>query len=63
MFCRPTPLDAVVFGHLFAIVTTILPNNCLMAVIKDYDNLQDFLRRVNETHFDDLLASPQLSGS
>ena len=61
MYCRVTALDAVVFGHLFAIVTTVLPNNCLSVVIKDFDNLQQFLRRVNETYFSDVkVASPQI---
>lgn len=60
-FYRLTALDAVVFGHLFAIVTTVLPNNCLHNVIKDFDNLQEFLRRVNKNCFGDSLASPQIT--
>ena len=61
VFFRVTALDAVVFGHLFAIVTTILPNNCLSVVIKDFDNLQQFLRRINETYFsEEKVASPQI---
>ncbi|XP_067933495.1 metaxin-2-like [Watersipora subatra] len=58
---RVTALDALVFGHLFAIVTTTLPNNCLSAVIKDFDNLQEFLRRVNDIYFsEEKVASPQI---
>ncbi|KAF6025642.1 hypothetical protein EB796_015893 [Bugula neritina] len=56
-----TPLDALVFGHLFAIVTTVLPNNLLSSVIQDFDNLQELLRRINETYFtDEQVVSPKM---
>ena len=56
---RPTSLDALVFGHLFALVTTVLPINSIAAIINDFDNLQEFLRRVNmEVYHNKAVASP-----
>lgn len=36
---RPTELDALVFGHLFSIITTPLLNNRFAATVRAYDNL------------------------
>lgn len=50
--CRPTELDALVFGHLFTILTTRLTNNELAERIKSYSNLLSFCRRIEQTYFE-----------
>lgn len=61
-YFRVTPLDALVFGHLFAIVTTVLPKNYLSAVIRDFNNLHEYLLRINERFYGgETLASPLTS--
>lgn len=47
---RPTELDALVFGHLFSIITTPLLNNRFAATIRAYDNLVQLCVRI-ETEF------------
>uniref|UniRef100_A0A8D8X3U1 Metaxin-2 n=1 Tax=Cacopsylla melanoneura TaxID=428564 RepID=A0A8D8X3U1_9HEMI len=48
---RPTELDALVFGHIYAILTTPLPNNRLAATIRAYPNLVDHCTRIEEAYF------------
>jgi len=58
---RPTELDALVFGHVFSILTTPLPENRLKAIIQQFDNLvklcenieRDFFERLNSASEDD----------
>lgn len=48
---KPTELDAVVFGHLFAILTTPLPDNRLSSIVREYQNLLDLCRRIDIQYF------------
>lgn len=50
IFFRPTELDALVFGHLFSIITTPLLNNRFAATVRAYDNLVQLCVRI-ETEF------------
>ena len=50
---RPTELDALVFGHLFTILTTRLTSTELAERIKSYSNLLSFCRRIEQTYFED----------
>uniref|UniRef100_A0A8D2ZKG8 Metaxin-2 n=1 Tax=Scophthalmus maximus TaxID=52904 RepID=A0A8D2ZKG8_SCOMX len=49
----PTELDALVFGHLFTILTTRLTSSELAERIKSYSNLLSFCRRIEQTYFED----------
>jgi len=48
---KPTELDAVVFGHLYTILTTTLPDNRLAATVQKYPNLVKFCRNVEKSYF------------
>lgn len=48
---RPTELDAVVFGHLYTILTTTLPDNRLAAAVQKHPNLVKFCRNVEREYF------------
>lgn len=48
---RPTELDAIVFGHLFAILNTPLPDNKLCSIIGEYQNLVELCRRIDVQYF------------
>ncbi|GAB0088726.1 metaxin-2 [Sergentomyia squamirostris] len=48
---KPIELDAVVFGHLFSILTTPLPNNQLAETIRAYPSLVKFCKLIEETYF------------
>ncbi|KAG7466859.1 hypothetical protein MATL_G00146770 [Megalops atlanticus] len=50
---HPTELDALVFGHLFTILTTQLTSDELSEKIKNYSNLLAFCRRIEQTYFED----------
>ena len=50
-FCRPTELDALVFGHLFTIITTKLPDNRLAESVKSFDNLVQFCKQIDRQFF------------
>lgn len=48
----PTELDALVFGHIFTILTTPLPNNSLQQLIKDnFSTLVDLCFRIEKEFF------------
>ncbi|XP_063226355.1 metaxin-2 [Bacillus rossius redtenbacheri] len=49
---KPTELDAVVFGHVFTILTTPLLNNRFAAVVRGYDNLVELCKRVEKDFFE-----------
>ncbi|KAI3363441.1 hypothetical protein L3Q82_012054 [Scortum barcoo] len=49
---QPTELDALVFGHLFTILTTRLTSTELADRIKSYSNLLSFCRRIEQTYFE-----------
>ncbi|XP_064644624.1 metaxin-2-like [Lineus longissimus] len=48
---KPTELDASVYGHLYALLTTDLPNKQLPKIIGEHQNLIDFCRRVDSNYF------------
>ncbi|KAG8195296.1 hypothetical protein JTE90_028444 [Oedothorax gibbosus] len=48
---KPTELDAVVFGHLFAVLTTPLPDNKLCTIIREYQNLVDLCQNIDVNYF------------
>uniref|UniRef100_A0A8C2BDX4 Metaxin 2 n=1 Tax=Cyprinus carpio TaxID=7962 RepID=A0A8C2BDX4_CYPCA len=48
---QPTELDALVFGHLFTILTTQLTNDELAEKVKSYTNLLSFCHRIEHTYF------------
>ncbi|KAG8559533.1 hypothetical protein GDO81_017367 [Engystomops pustulosus] len=50
---QPTELDALVFGHLFTILTTQLTNDELREKVKNYSNLIAFCRRIEQNYFED----------
>ncbi|XP_059619699.1 metaxin-2 [Phlebotomus argentipes] len=48
---NPIELDAAVFGHLFTILTTPLPNEQLAETIRQYPGLVKFCQRVEAKYF------------
>ena len=50
-YYRPTELDAYVFGHLFTLLTTELPDVDIGEVVKKYENLKMFTKRVETIFF------------
>lgn len=50
----PTELDAVVFGHLYSILTTPLVDNKLAEMVQSHDNLTRFCRMVDNLYFKEL---------
>jgi len=59
---KPTELDAVVFGHLFTIITTPLPDNRLKAIVEDHPNLVNLCTRIERDFFEKLLSSDSDNG-
>uniref|UniRef100_A0A8C5KF95 Metaxin 2 n=1 Tax=Jaculus jaculus TaxID=51337 RepID=A0A8C5KF95_JACJA len=50
---QPTELDALVFGHLYTILTTQLTTDELSEKVKNYSNLLAFCRRIEQHYFED----------
>ena len=48
---RPTELDALVYGHLFSILTTPLPDNRMAATIRNYKNLVELCKKIDKEYF------------
>lgn len=48
---QPTELDALIFGHLFTILTTSLPNNILAEIINKNQSLVNFCKRIESNFF------------
>ncbi|XP_065214125.1 metaxin-2 isoform X2 [Planococcus citri] len=48
---QPTELDALVFGHVFTILTTALPTNRLAATVRGYSNLIKLCTNIEKLHF------------
>lgn len=48
---KPTELDALVYGHLYGILTTALPDNGLASIVKRFDNLVQLVGRVSASYF------------
>lgn len=52
---RPTELDALVFGHIFSIMTTKLPNNDLQQLIRNnFTPLIKLCQRIEQEYFGNL---------
>ncbi|XP_048774234.1 metaxin-2-like [Ostrea edulis] len=47
----PTDLDALVFGHLFSLLTIQLPGVDIAGDIKEFVNLTEFCQRIEEKYF------------
>ncbi|KOC69459.1 Metaxin-2 [Habropoda laboriosa] len=47
----PNELDALVFGHIFTIITTPLPGNHLASIIQSYPQLVHLLKRIETRYF------------
>nr|XP_018897845.1 PREDICTED: metaxin-2-like isoform X1 [Bemisia tabaci] len=47
----PTELDALVFGHIFTIITTPLPNNQLNGIVRGFPNLIEHCKRIDKMFF------------
>lgn len=48
---RPTELDAIVFGHLYTILTTNIPNTILAETINKFDRLVNFCKNIDNKYF------------
>ncbi|KAK7477013.1 hypothetical protein BaRGS_00026268 [Batillaria attramentaria] len=48
---KPTELDALVFGHLFTLLTTSLPEGHFAEIIQQFSNLTAFCKRIDEQYF------------
>lgn len=55
---RPTELDAMVFGHLFCILTTPLPDNSMAVIVRNYKNLVELCQTIDKEYFDRSHAAP-----
>ncbi|XP_031414127.1 metaxin-2 [Clupea harengus] len=50
---QPTELDALVFGHIFTILTTRLTSDALAERVKGFSNLLSFCKRIEQTFFEE----------
>lgn len=48
---KPNELDALVFGHIFTIITTPLPYDKLATIVHNYPKLVDFCKRIETRYF------------
>ncbi|XP_043497411.1 metaxin-2-like [Polistes fuscatus] len=48
---NPNELDALVFGHIFTIITTPLPNNVLANIVKNFPSLVNLCKRIENSIF------------
>jgi metaxin len=51
MSSKPNELDALVFGHIFTIITTPLPNNGLAIIVQSYPKLVKLCKRIETRYF------------
>jgi metaxin len=54
---KPTELDALVFGHLFSILTTPLPDTRLASIVRSHKNLVEMCQQIDKEYFDRLTSS------
>lgn len=59
---KPTELDALVFGHLFTILTTPMPDNRFSAIVRQFQNLVELCQTVDREFFD-RIGSPSSRSS
>lgn len=60
---RPTELDALVFGHLFTILTTPLPDNRLATIVRSFGNLVKLCQVVERDFFEKTNGGGSSSGN
>ncbi|KAL6259772.1 hypothetical protein P5V15_009684 [Pogonomyrmex californicus] len=48
---KPNELDALVFGHIFTIITTPLPNNKLAMIVQGHPKLVNLCKRIEIRYF------------
>ncbi|XP_069692545.1 metaxin-2-like isoform X2 [Periplaneta americana] len=48
---RPTELDALLFGHLFAILTVPVVENKIAAIVREHRGLVELVKRIDSTFF------------
>lgn len=48
---RPNELDALVFGHIFTILTTPLPSSEMANIVKSYTSLVNLCKRIETEYF------------
>lgn len=48
---KPNELDALVFGHIFTIITTPLPNNKLAMIVRNHPKLVNLCKRIENRYF------------
>lgn len=58
---RPTELDALVFGHIFSISTTPLPDDRLSSIVRRHRNLVELCQNIDKQFFDRSAASSSKS--
>lgn len=52
-------MDAVVFGHVFTLLTTPLPDNRLASIVRSYPNLVEACQFIEKTFFQKPTAKPE----
>jgi len=60
---RPTELDALVFGHIFSILTTPLPDNRAKNIVQQYGNLVKLCENIERDYFEKLNSSDSDNGN
>jgi len=48
---NPTELDALIFGHLFTILTTPLPNSQIANTVRNFPSLIHLVQRIEKNYF------------
>jgi len=60
---RPTELDALVFGHVFSILTTPLPDSRAKNIVQQYGNLVKLCENIERDYFEKLNSSDSDNGN
>lgn len=60
---RPTELDALVFGHIFSILTTPLPDNRAKNIVQQFGNLIKLCENIERDYFEKLNSSDSDNGN
>jgi len=60
---QPTELDALVFGHLFSILTTPLPDQRLKQIVQQFPNLTALCEVIERDYFERLNSSDSDTGN
>ncbi|KAK2702798.1 metaxin-2-like [Artemia franciscana] len=50
---RPTELDALVFGHVFTLLTTSMPENSLASIVRSHSGLIALVKTIEDRYFKD----------